>query len=93
MRSFGLQVGWWPCLRGPFISLAFNRRRYEVWFGLPSYLPKENAITRSWVCLYLSYLMGIAVGATARLVTVGWAGWVIGCLAGVVLLLFEEWLK
>lgn len=43
VRSFGLQVGWWPCLRGPFISLAVNRRRYEVWFGLPSYLPKENA--------------------------------------------------
>ena len=42
VRAFGLQVGYWPCLRGPFVALAVNRLRYEVWYGLPSYLSPSD---------------------------------------------------
>lgn len=39
----GLKVGYWPCLKGPFISLALGYRRIDLWFGLPSNWPKGKA--------------------------------------------------
>lgn len=35
--GYGLRVGYWPCLRAPYMQLAFGRRRLDVWFGDPSY--------------------------------------------------------
>ncbi len=35
--SFGLRVGWWPCLQGPFVSLSIGRVSLDLWYGLPSY--------------------------------------------------------
>jgi len=35
--AFGARVGWWPCLRAPFISITLGRWVVEVWHGLPSY--------------------------------------------------------
>lgn len=37
VRAIGVKFGYWPCLRAPFVELAFGRRRYEIWYGLPSY--------------------------------------------------------
>jgi hypothetical protein len=37
VRAFGVRVGYWPCLQAPFVEVAFNTRRYELWYGLPSY--------------------------------------------------------
>lgn len=38
--AFGLRVGYWPCLRAPFLELAFHRWRIDLWVGLPSYRPE-----------------------------------------------------
>ena len=35
--GYGLKLGYWPCLRAPFIQISFNRWVFEVWYGLPSY--------------------------------------------------------
>ncbi len=35
--GFGLRVGYWPCLRGPYLQIALGTRRLDVWHGLPSY--------------------------------------------------------
>ena len=40
---FGARIGWYPCLKGPFIQLAFFKKRFEVWYGLPSYQHAEVA--------------------------------------------------
>lgn len=36
-RGFGIKIGYWPCLYAPFIEIAFNTKRYAIWYGLPSY--------------------------------------------------------
>ena len=38
----GVKVGYWPCLKGPFVSLCVGRRRLDLWIGLPSYWPKDG---------------------------------------------------
>lgn len=35
--GFGVRVGYWPCLRAPYVQLAFGSRRYALWYGDPSY--------------------------------------------------------
>ncbi len=35
--GYGARVGYWPCLRGPYVQLAWGTRRLDVWFGDPSY--------------------------------------------------------
>jgi hypothetical protein len=35
--NYGLRVGYWPCLRAPFIQIAFHKWLVELWFGYPSY--------------------------------------------------------
>jgi hypothetical protein len=35
--AYGLRIGYWPCLRAPYLQIAFHRWRIEVWHGLPSY--------------------------------------------------------
>ena len=37
VRAFGVKLGYWPCLKAPFVEVAFGRRRYDLWYGLPSY--------------------------------------------------------
>lgn len=32
--AFGLRVGYWPCLKGPFISLAAGKVSLDLWWGL-----------------------------------------------------------
>jgi hypothetical protein len=39
--GYGLRLGYWPCLKAPYVQIAFHRWRLEVWFGLPSYLGGE----------------------------------------------------
>ena len=36
--GYGLRVGYWPCLRAPYVQVALHHWRVEVWYGLPSYL-------------------------------------------------------
>jgi hypothetical protein len=38
-QSLGIRVGYWPCLRAPFIALDLGSHRFDLWFGLPSYKP------------------------------------------------------
>jgi hypothetical protein len=35
--GFGLRVGYWPCLRAPYVQLSFGSRRLDIWHGDPSY--------------------------------------------------------
>ena len=35
--GFGIRVGYYPCLEGPYITLYFYRYRFDLWFGLESY--------------------------------------------------------
>lgn len=37
--SLGVRVGYWPCLRGPFVVLDLGTHRIDIWWGLPSYKP------------------------------------------------------
>ena len=37
--SLGVRVGYWPCLRGPFVTFSFWSWHLDVWWGLPSNLP------------------------------------------------------
>lgn len=39
--SLGVRVGYWPCLRAPFIRLDLGPRIVEVWVGWPSYFAKD----------------------------------------------------
>lgn len=39
--ALGLKVGYWPCLRAPFISLCVGNRIVDLWCGLPSYLEHD----------------------------------------------------
>ncbi len=36
--SFGLKVGYWPCLRAPFVRLDVGPTIVEFWVGWRSYI-------------------------------------------------------
>lgn len=40
--AFGLRVGYWPCLKGPFIALAAGPVSLDVWYGLPASQGKRD---------------------------------------------------
>jgi len=35
--TISVKVGYWPCLKAPFIQFTFWRCRMDIWYGLPSY--------------------------------------------------------
>lgn len=35
--AFGMRVGYWPCLKGPFVNIEFAIWRIDIWYGLPSF--------------------------------------------------------
>lgn len=35
--GFGARLGYWPCLRAPFVQVSIGSHIFEAWFGLPSY--------------------------------------------------------
>ena len=37
VQQLGVRVGYWPCLRAPFVQVAFGHFMYELWYGEPSY--------------------------------------------------------
>lgn len=41
VQALGLKVGYWPCLRAPFVSLCVGSRIIDLWWGLPSYLDHD----------------------------------------------------
>lgn len=47
VQSLGLKIGYWPCLRAPFISLCVSHLIIDLWWGLPSYLETAHW-KRSW---------------------------------------------
>lgn len=41
--SFGFRIGYWPCLKAPYLQIVFAGWRCDFWYGLPSYrYGKEN---------------------------------------------------
>ena len=42
--GYGLKLGYWPCLRAPFVQISFYCWVFEVWYGLPSYKQPTNSI-------------------------------------------------
>lgn len=42
--AFGARIGYWPCLRAPFVVLDIAKWRAEVWYGDP---PREGS-TALW---------------------------------------------
>lgn len=36
--GFGIRIGYWPCLKAPYVQIAFALWRLDLWHGLPSYL-------------------------------------------------------
>lgn len=42
--GYGVRVGYWPCLKAPYIQVAWHRWRLELWYGLPSYQDDERKI-------------------------------------------------
>jgi hypothetical protein len=41
--GYGLRVGYWPCLKAPYVQIAFHRWRVEIWHGEPSHLVSGDA--------------------------------------------------
>jgi hypothetical protein len=35
--SLGLTVGYYPCLRGPFVKVDLLSHKVTIWHGLPTY--------------------------------------------------------
>ena len=35
--SFGFRLGYWPCLKAPYLQIVFAGWRCDFWWGLPSY--------------------------------------------------------
>jgi hypothetical protein len=35
--TIGLRLGYWPCLKGPFVVVEIATHRFDFWYGLPSY--------------------------------------------------------
>ena len=46
--ELGAKVGYWPCLKGPFVSVSVGWRRVDLWYGLPSYWPAGKAPTEDY---------------------------------------------
>lgn len=42
--GFGLKVGYWPCLRAPFVAIYAGSHIFEVWYGHASYLYGSNRV-------------------------------------------------
>jgi len=42
VTEFGLRVGFWPCLKAPFVTVTFWRWRFDMWLGLPSYAARST---------------------------------------------------
>lgn len=38
VQALGIKVGYWPCLKAPFVSLCVSNRIIDLWWGEPSYL-------------------------------------------------------
>lgn len=36
--NFGLRVGYWPCLRAPFVTIDYGTHALDLWVGWRSYL-------------------------------------------------------
>lgn len=36
--AYGFRFGSWPCLEGRYFEVAWGKHRFDVWYGLPSYL-------------------------------------------------------
>ena len=34
--GFGLRVGYWPCLRAPFLQISMGVYNLDIWWGGPS---------------------------------------------------------
>lgn len=35
--AFGIKAGYWPCHKGPFITIEFATHRIDMWYGTPSF--------------------------------------------------------
>ena len=33
----GIRIGYWPCIKSPFIQFAIGKYIFDFWYGLPSY--------------------------------------------------------
>lgn len=44
--GFGFRFGYWPCLKAPYLQIAFACWRFDLWHGLPSYKYQNAALTR-----------------------------------------------
>ena len=34
--AFGAKAGYWPCHKGPFLTIEFATHRFDMWYGTPS---------------------------------------------------------
>lgn len=46
--GYGARVGYWPCLRAPFIEVSIGKHRFAVWYGLPSYLKGDDMASKNF---------------------------------------------
>lgn len=35
--ALGVKLGYWPCLRAPYLQLALGWWALDIWYGEPSY--------------------------------------------------------
>lgn len=36
--GFGARIGYWPCLRAPYLTIDYGTRAIDLWVGWRSYL-------------------------------------------------------
>ena len=41
--AIGVRVGYWPCLKAPFITLSLGVKHLDLWCGYPSYQDKHKS--------------------------------------------------
>ncbi len=49
--SFGVRLGYWPCLKAPYLQIVFAGWRCDFWYGLPSYRYGEKEKIRKKLSL------------------------------------------
>lgn len=60
--GFGARVGYWPCLRAPYVQFTLLFWHFDVWFGDESY--KATRDKRDYLRHLVDVVWGEATGTT-----------------------------
>lgn len=44
VQSAGVRVGYWPCLKAPFVQIAVGNRVIDIWYGGPTRKTQKECV-------------------------------------------------